>query len=1050
MPEPTITRLGLHGTPMPDPAAVVNYGNARFTMLTPRLIRIQWATDDQHDDRPSYAFPSRYAKAPPFRYEKAGQELMIDTGALRIFYRGGRFEPASLEIHLIVAGASICWRPGTPDIHNLRGARRTLDGCRGAAALEPGIISRDGWVLVDDSASVRFDPQSGWVQPPAPGEQQDWYFFGYGHNYLAAIADYAQFGGRVPMIPRWALGAWWSRYHAYTEPELRALVEDFTSHQIPLDTVVIDMDWHLPGWTGYTWNRDLFPDPPGFLAWLHQQGLRVTLNLHPADGVHPHEAAYPAVAAACGHDPATAQPIPFRISDPTFVRAYFEHLHHPLEDEGVDFWWLDWQQGRTCELPGLDPLPWLNHLHTRDMQRREGRRPITFSRWGWLGNHRYPIGFSGDTFATWEALRFQPYFTATAANVLYGWWSHDIGAHFDACEPELYARWVQVGALSPILRLHSTKSSWAERRPWAFPSAILAAARTAFQTRYTLLPYLYTLARIHTDRGLAPCRPCYYSWPEEPAAYIAREQYMLGDQILVAPIVHPSDPVSGLAPADVWVPPGVWIERNSGETFHGPAWVRLEAELDTIPQLVPAGAIIPLAPPALRSHQQPADTLTFSIFPGHAGATRIYADAGEGEAYRDGAYEWTPVSMRMAHNGCQMQIEIGPGEGTCPDLPRIRRDHLHLEYVLPADTILVDGVVWNDWVYDALDERIICSLPPRPREQGVMVQVEFGQPASLLGERRNQHIRRDHAQRLIGASSLDSEQIFYVAEPGRSRAIARLGGPWARLYQHTTPEDAVHSLGSLVIAAAGDGSPVHGVVTWRMIGPDGVREEVVALEPSGEDRILSCPFTWNGTTHSLCWSLELQLQWGAHELRHQIQAQPLFPTIGHWQICVRPSTQPLTLAEALKRSNDLDWQTVQHNPEQAEFQSLTEHFRIPFTEVARTYPTDSTLNGYARTWLSIREAQRIRIAYHAPHPPQIYLNGTEIAIEHHIPAARYRVNPDWSRSIPVEIPAGTSSLIIISQHPADEDPWFWFMNVMIADEHDQPIPHVTWEQPHQS
>ena len=196
------------------------------------------------------------------------------------------------------------------------------------------------------------------------------------------------------------------------------------------------MDWHITktgndssGWTGYTWNRDLFPDPAGFIAWLHQHGLKTALNLHPADGVYPHEEQYAAMAKALDVDPATERPIDFNLSDPAFARAYFEILHHPLEAQGVDFWWLDWQQGTRSRLAGLDPLMWLNHLHFYDLARDGSKRPFIFSRWCGLGNHRYPIGFSGDTVVTWESLAFQPYFTATAANVGYGWWSHDIGGH---------------------------------------------------------------------------------------------------------------------------------------------------------------------------------------------------------------------------------------------------------------------------------------------------------------------------------------------------------------------------------------------------------------------------------------------------------------------------------------------------------------------------------------------------------------------------------------------------------------------------------------------
>ena len=257
-------------------------------------------------------------------------------------------------------------------------------------------------------------------------------------------------------------------------------MEEFREREFPLSVCIVDMDWHTTqtgnrsvGWTGYTWNRDLFPDPAGFIAWLHEQGLRTALNLHPADGVHPHEEAYAEMAAAVGIDPATGEPVEFDSVDPRFVEAYFKFLHHPQEAIGVDFWWLDWQQGKQSKLQGLDPLWWLNHLHFYDLGRDGVKRPFIFSRWGGLGNHRYPIGFSGDTVVSWASLANQPYFTATAANVGYGWWSHDIGGHMWGVEDaELYLRWVQYGVFSPILRLHSTNNPYQDRRPWGWGPAV--------------------------------------------------------------------------------------------------------------------------------------------------------------------------------------------------------------------------------------------------------------------------------------------------------------------------------------------------------------------------------------------------------------------------------------------------------------------------------------------------------------------------------------------------------------------------------------------------
>ncbi len=302
------------------------------------------------------------------------------------------------------------------------------------------------------------------------------------------------------MLPRFALGNWWSRYHPYSAAEYLELMDRFAADNVPLSVAVLDMDWHLvdidpkygTGWTGYTWNRDLFPDPPAFLEELHDRGLATSLNVHPAEGVHAHEERYAEVARRMHVDPESQQPVAFDPTDRTFLQTYFEALHHPLEDEGVDFWWLDWQQGGVTRIAGLDPLWLLNHFHYLDSG-RDGRRPLTFSRYAGVGSHRYPVGFSGDTVISWASLDFQPYFTATASNVGYGWWSHDIGGHFFGVkDDELATRWVQLGVYSPILRLHSSLSPFNTKEPWRFGVEAEAdhESRAPHQAPTTALPLL--------------------------------------------------------------------------------------------------------------------------------------------------------------------------------------------------------------------------------------------------------------------------------------------------------------------------------------------------------------------------------------------------------------------------------------------------------------------------------------------------------------------------------------------------------------------------------
>jgi len=1044
------THVGLHGEPVAELEAVVVHGESRFTVLSPRLLRIEWAAGGAFDDRPTYAFPTRRGPRPAFHLSVSGDELIIDTGALRLRRVGlvGPHTAESLSVELPLNGAPVRWQPGLADPLNLRGARRTLDGCHGEAALDPGLLSRSGWSLHDDSAVVRFDPASGWVQARPAGPLQDWYFFGYGHDFKAALAEYACFGGAVPMIPRWALGAWWSRYWPYSEQEIRRLVAAFAEHDFPLDIFVIDMDWHLPGWTGYTWNPALLPDPQALLAWLHRQGLHITLNLHPADGVGPHEAAHPAFADALGSAP--GEPIPFRIADERFAQAYFELLHHPLEDQGVDFWWMDWQQGLGSDLPGLDPLPWLNHLHFQDMRRRPGRRPMIFSRWGGLGNHRYPIGFSGDTYATWEALRFQPYFTATAANVLYGWWSHDIGGHFDISEPELYARWVQLGALSPIMRLHSTNDAAAERRPWAFPQAVRDAARAAFKARYELLPYLYTLARVHADDALAPARPLYYEWPEHEAAYVAREQYALGEQLLVAPIIRPADPASGLAHADVWVPPGSWVERATGELIHGPAWTRLFGDLAAMPQLLRAGAILPLAPEGSRSHQQPHDSLILSVFPGDSGELRFYEDAGEGEEYRADQAEWTPVTMRTLNDGRRCELTIGPVEGHCSSLPEARAYTIRLEHTRPAGSVQLDGEEQTEgWSYDAERRAIVVELPPRLKQLPVTLTVEAEEPLSLLGDQHNATLRAADALRLLGLPADSPTELWEAAlaadTPAHRNALARLGGPFVRVYEYTTPEDAARVFGALVVAAPRDGSSVAVTGVWRLLGAEGVIEQPFDLGACAEDTIIYAPFGWDRATATRRWSLDLRLTWRGRMLDETFTSQTLFPSVGAWRTLSAPAERPYALADLLDEHGAprpaLPWNLHAHAPTHGEFQNLTERYNVPLDHYSLA-SRGTSLVGYAAATLRSPDARQARLAYQSPVPVRIYLNGVELLTEQHIPSSRLQANRAWSRTAPGELRPGLNHVLVMSEHAGADDPWRWFLHLMALGADGLPAPDL--------
>jgi alpha-glucosidase (family GH31 glycosyl hydrolase) len=636
----------------------------------------------------------------------------------------------SLKMVIKKTGAIIHIDDPNPGL--LPGTARTLDETNGPVQLQLGLISRAGWVQLDDSLSLIFN-SGGWLEPrPVQTGYRDLYLLIYGQDYKAALQDYQRVAGTPSLLPRAFLGNWWSRYWEYSQEEIELLVKRFHLEQIPLSVFIIDMDWHITetgntcsGWTGYSWNRSLFPDPPGLLNWLHNQGLITSLNLHPAEGIHPHEEKYPQAALALGLDPEKKEIIPFDIADQRFAQVFFDQMLHPLEMEGVDFWWIDWQQGKSTSIPSLDPLWWLNHLHFYDLVRGGKKRPAIFSRWGGPGNHRYPIGFSGDTIITWKALAYQPYFTATAANAAYGWWSHDIGGHMRGMEDsELYTRWVQFGVISPIFRLHCTKDNFIDHQPWAFDAEILRLTRQAMQFRHALIPYLYTMARRNEQEGLPLITPLYYDWPGEESAFLAGGQYLLGSELMAAPVTTPVDPDLNQSRQIIWFPPGEWFDFFNGERFSGTQWKIQYYGLSEIPLFARAGAILPLQAETTRNGVANPDAIDLIVFPGNSGSFKLYEDDGVSLEYRQKGGCCTEFISSWTDNS--ISVRISPAAGDIKCIPQQRTYRILIRGVEQPDghSAAVNGKILDlPIVYEKVSRTVVFGPLVMGVDQDLTVEI---------------------------------------------------------------------------------------------------------------------------------------------------------------------------------------------------------------------------------------------------------------------------------------------------------------------------------------
>jgi alpha-glucosidase (family GH31 glycosyl hydrolase) len=476
----------------------------------------------------------------------------------------------------------------------------------------------------------------------------------------------------------------------------------------------------MPGWTGYTWNTELFPDHRELLSWLHEKGFKVPLNVHPSQGVRFFEDAYEAMCRQLGKDPASRELIPFDPADPEFMAAYFEVLHRPLEEEGVDFWWLDWQQGQSTNIPGLDPLWALNHYHTRDAA-RDGRRPLILSRYAGLGSHRYPLGFSGDTIVSWKSLDFQPYFTNTAANAGYTWWSHDIGGHMRGIQDdELYLRWLQYGVFSPINRLHSSNSDFMGKEPWKRSWAVEKISEEFLRLRHRLIPYLYT-ANYETHTAAMPiCAPLYYRHDGEDA-YKAKNEYYFGSQLLVSPITQPADKRLNLASASTWLPEGRWTDIFNGRIYQGGRWVNLYRDLDSIPVLAKEGAIIPMYRSGSTNDLSLNQPLEIHLWRGN-GRFELYEDDGETMAYQDGRCAITTFTLEEV--GSTLRLTVTPPADSHGLLPEKRQMFLKFRDVEAEELEIWVGS--QPVTVELTDIRIRRNLPKEELRSTLLTRVQAG------------------------------------------------------------------------------------------------------------------------------------------------------------------------------------------------------------------------------------------------------------------------------------------------------------------------------------
>jgi len=845
------------------PPKTVVVGNARFTVVTPYLVRLEYQPQGQFVDLPSLFAAERDQKsAPPFSVVSSNGSTTITTSQLVVTYSpdGRAFDQTNLSIAVRSGSVSSRWVPGTNDPSNLGGTIRTLDGATGPEDLGQGLLSRSGWSIVDDSQNPLLTPD-GWVEsrPDAQKAGLDWYFFGYGSNYRAALSSLMTISGSVPLPRRYALGVWYSRYWPWSEDDYKSIVTKYGTEDFPLDNIVLDMDWHEDGWTGWSWNTKLLPDAPGLLSWFHSQGLHDTVNLHPADGVAPHEDQYAAFMKAMNLDPASGATVPFDAGGKQYMNALFSTVMDPLKNNGVDFWWLDWQQyPYTRSVTDLTNLFWLNTL-LYNYTAEGGQRGMSFSRWGGWGDQRHPIHFSGDANTGFPMLAFEVPFTSTAGNVGCFFWSHDIGGHMGGRNEESYARWCQFGSTAPVLRSHSTRDAATDRVPWNYPKWAEDSMRVSAHLRSQLFPYIYTSSEEAVTQNVPLDRPAYIDLPNVEDAYHNGQEYLLGDNILVAPIASAGAGAGHVSYQTVWLPPtasGYWYNLFSGERAQQQTAIIAAADLNEFPIYARGGVPIPMQPYTPRMGTTQVHTLMLRAYPGadgQVGKSSLYEDDGISTAYLHGQSATTPLTY--IRHGNIADLSVAATVGHYAGQPATRSYLFELPDVAKPLGLTLNGqkTAFN---YDATSATVIVAVPARPTTTPLTLQVTgyvpFGwdaQHASAAANRIASSVSQPIAASTAPSALLNAaltiaatplEQTAVLASDGIAldhKNVATTFFPIAYQDQLFVPYGLVD--GNKVTMADGTSVTVGpaGLRAYPVIAPPG-KHAVVTFEISGQSYTL--------------------------------------------------------------------------------------------------------------------------------------------------------------------------------------------------------------------
>ena len=642
-----------------NPECVFKGAKYRITVLTERLIRLEYSKTGVFVDNPTSLVLFRKFDKPKFEAQETNTDLIITTSYFNLVYKkeknfyGGKFTPAaSLKISLV--NTEKYWYYKHPEARNYK------------ADNQKSLYSIDGFVSIDDSNNLIMKPNGGFEKRSE--DNIDVYVFMYNNDFYYCLTDYFKLTGYPPLIPRYVLGTWWNKKDEYKETDVARLVKTAEINNIPISMFT------LYNWDNYNYSfKELYKDPSAISSYLHTKNIKFGLDITDPVYIKKDTVLFNKLKDYLEHD--KTGNIPFNLYSERVIDAYLKILIHPHNNMGIDFY--------SINSSDLERLFLLKHYLICDKQ---DVRNIVIGKNAKLAAHRYPVLYRGEVKVDWNSLKEIPTFNSSASNLGISFWSHDCGGTYGGIEDnELFTRYVQLSTFSPILRLGSEAGKFYKREPWKWGLKSAKIATDFISLRYKLIPYIYTEAYKYHKHGKPLIEPIYYKNPDMYDDDLYKSEYYFGSEILVSPIVSKKDYIMNRAIHKLYIPEGTWYDYFTGKKYSGNKKYVSFYKDEEYPVFVKEGSIIPLSLNKYNDTSCPTN-MEIHVFPGKSNSYSIYEDDGTTNGYKEGKYLIS--NIEFIYRKDSYSLTVLPVKGVTGIVPKTRNYKIRFNNTKVAAKVL--------------------------------------------------------------------------------------------------------------------------------------------------------------------------------------------------------------------------------------------------------------------------------------------------------------------------------------------------------------------------